>query len=246
LKALILAAGYATRLYPLTLETPKPLLEVCGKTIMQRIMEKAVESGIVEEFIVVSNSRFYKKFEDFFKNYSPGVPVRLLNDGSLSNDDRLGAVADINFALKQAGYFGDLLLLAGDIIFDFSIKPMVESFLEEKREILALFDVKSLALAKRFGIAQLDREKRIDSFIEKPENPKSTLASTAFYILGEKALSMIPEFLETSGKKDAIGFLFEWLLGKGVILYGFEFNEGKWFDIGSLESLESARKHFQH
>ena len=242
MKAIILAAGYAVRLYPLTENKPKPLLEVKGKPIMTHILQK-IEELPVSEVLVVSNDKFHDQFVEWQKNLESKLPVKIVNDGSKSNDDRLGAIGDIKFVLDQEKLEEDFLVVSGDNLFNFSLKKMHEQFAEKKKIIIGAYDVGFLNEAKKFGILELDKESKVVGFEEKPESPVSTLASIGVYFFTKETVSLIQKYLDEGHRADAPGYFISWLYKNAEVL-GWVFHK-KWFDIGSFESLERAQKEFK-
>ncbi len=238
MKVIILAAGYATRLYPLTLDTPKPLLKVAGKTIVEHILNKVTQVEDVSHIFIVTNDKFYDAFKKWRHDYNFLVPISILNDGTRTNEDRLGAVGDIDFVLRLQQIEEEVLVIAGDNLFGFSLHQFVEHFKQgEKKSIVALHDLQDVEKVRgKFGVAVVTGAKIID-FEEKPVNPKSSLASTACYLFSRDDLHMIPK-LRAEGKVDNSGDLVKWLVQFSEVR-GFVFTE-HWFDIGTLESLKEA------
>lgn len=238
MKVIILAAGYATRLYPLTLDTPKPLLNVAGKTIVEHILDKVTPVKGVSNIFIVTNDKFYDHFREWQQDYTFLVPISILNDGTKTNEDRLGAVGDIDFVLRTQQIDEDVLVIAGDNLFGFSLQQFVYDFEQSgKKSLVALHDLGDVEKVKgKFGVAMVEGTKIVD-FEEKPFNPKSTLASTACYLFSKDDLHMIP-MLRKEGKADNSGDLVKWLVEHSEV-YGFVFTE-HWFDIGSLELLKKA------
>ena len=242
MKVIILAAGYAVRLYPLTENLPKCLLEVKGKPILTHILQK-IEELPVNEVLIVSNDRFYAQFIDWQKDLKSSLPVRILNDGSKSNDDRKGAIGDIKFVLDSEKLDEDFLVVSGDNLFNFSLKQMYEEFAKKKKILIGAYDVGFLKEAKKLGILELDKDNKVVGFEEKPENPVSTLASIGVYFFTKETVSLIQKYLDEGNKADAPGYFIKWLYQNSEV-YGWPFYK-KWFDIGSFESLERARKDFK-
>lgn len=240
MKALILAAGYATRLYPLTLNQPKPLLPVGGKPVIEHIIEKLNEIREINEILVVTNQKFFGHFESWADGYAvEGSRVKILNDGTLSNNDRLGAVGDIDFVIRNEGINEDMLIVAGDNLFQFGLVEFVE-FARSKHPMssVGLYDLKDLEAAKRFGVVQIDDEAKVTNFEEKPSQPASTLVAKCLYYFPGDKLGLIRDYLKQGKTKDAPGYYLEWLSRRDEG-YGFSFN-GSWYDIGHLESYKEA------
>jgi glucose-1-phosphate thymidylyltransferase len=239
IKALVLGAGYGTRLYPLTQDTPKQLLEVGGKTILGHILEKIDQIPEVKEIMVVTNHRFYDQFR-IWLNHNPRTKnIKLINDGTISNNDRLGAVGDINFVLKEEDINDDLLVIAGDNLFGFELKNFIGNFHQHGNSLVAFHDLKDHEkIKKKYGVGVLDGDKVIE-FQEKPWVPKSSLAATACYIFKKEDLNHVEKSISL-GKADNPGDLVKYLVKESKV-HGYVFDE-HWFDVGSFESLEEAKK----
>jgi glucose-1-phosphate thymidylyltransferase len=241
-KVVILCAGYATRLYPLTLNCPKPLLPVGGRPLLNVIVNRIEELGDVGEIFVVTNERFFGHFEAWARELGSSKKIKVLNDGSTTNENRLGAIRDLDLALQKAGISEDCLVVAGDNLFQFSLRGFVAGARRRSAVALGVVDVKSREAAKRYGIVETDGEGRIARFLEKPDDPPTTLASMGLYFIPAQKLFLIGEYLREHENPDAPGYFFRWLLGKEPV-YAHPF-EGGWFDIGDLESYESAARTF--
>jgi glucose-1-phosphate thymidylyltransferase len=234
-RALVLAAGYATRLRPLTETWAKELLPVGGRPIIDRILDNLARVGEIDEVHVVTNARKAPPFREWAANKD----VTIHDDGTTSNDDRLGAIGDIQFVVDRAGADDDWLVIAGDNLFDFQLSDLV-SFWRAKgvASAVAVRDVGSLDLARQYGIVALAPDGRIRSFIEKPESPDTTLAATATYLYHREHVPLIRTFLETAPGADQPGRLVAWLHEREPV-YGWVFDE-PWFDIGNHEQLLEA------
>lgn len=239
MKALILAAGYAVRLWPLTANNPKPLLEIGKRKIIDRILDKVAAVKGVESIYIITNDKFFKNFGDWLKGSGCRRKVSLVNDGSTSNETRLGAIKDLDFAIKTEHIDEDLLVVAGDNLFDFDLNEFF-SFASARPDgvSVALRDIKDYESAKKFGVVKTDEDKRIIDFEEKPEYPKTTLISTGIYYFPKAKLSSVKEYLKVSERKDAPGYYISWLSKTGKV-YGFVFSED-WYDIGDIESYRKA------
>lgn len=241
MKAIILAAGYATRLYPLTKDKPKPLLEIKGRPIIDYIVEK-LEKCNVNEVYVVTNEKFFTQFLDWKFNLNSKLNITIVNDKTKSNEDRLGSLGDINYVVDNLTVNDDIIVVAGDNLFEFEIKNLVDIFKEKNASIVALYDVRDTELAKLYGIVSVDNESKIVDFEEKPTKPKSTLSSTGVYLYPKDVIKKISEFVNISGKADKAGDFLQWLY-KNEPVYCYV-SEKKWFDIGSLNQLEVAKEEF--
>lgn len=242
MRILVLAAGYGTRLYPLTLNLPKSLVPVCNKPLMNFLIEKInllKEKFPVESVVVVSNNKFYKDFLSWKKKYK--IDVDIVNDGSNSPEDRLGAVKDMKFAI--GGKKDDWLVLGGDNLFEDGLSGFVEFAYKKKSPCVGLYDVKDKKSASRYGIVETDKKKRITRLEEKPENPFSTLAATCIYFFPKGSLKLLDLFLKTEKNTDASGKYIKWLTEKTEV-YGYLLS-GSWTDIGQIDSLMIAEKEYR-
>ncbi len=254
MKALILAAGYATRLYPLTKDCPKPLLPVGGRPIIDYIIDKLEAIDQIKEIIVVTNSRFISRFRNWAKTLRIKKPISLVDDltGSLLN--RRGAIGDMDFVINKKGIQDDLLVIGGDNLFDSNLKKFI-SFVKtnKKNPVIGAYNIKDTVEAKKYGVLKLDGKNKVVDFKEKPKNPKSTLVAMCLYYLPKKKLGLIKKYLNTradlSGccaqerdKKDATGFYIDWLR-KEESVYGFVFT-GRWYDIGHHKFYNEAKQTF--
>ena len=246
MKAIITAAGYASRLWPLTKDIPKPLLEVKGKPIIEHIVGKAAEIQDVDEIFIITNAKFYPLFEEWLQEAKTRIslPVQLVNDGTLSNDDRLGQIGDIHFALEKHGIDDDLLVVAGDNLFNFSLLPAYNAFVRQRRILNPLYESKSYKAAREQGSVVVDEQTgEFVEFMEKSPNPKSTLISLGIYFFPRQKLQLIKQYLSEKNSPDKMGFFLMWIMQSEKIM-GHTYAE-KWFDIGWIESLEKARKEFE-
>jgi len=242
-KCIILCAGYATRLYPLTKDKPKPLLDVGGKPIIEHIIGKLEQIDDIDEIFIVTNDKFYNHFRDWLKGFDSKKSIKIVNDRTLSNEDRLGSLGDVDFVIGQEGINDSILIVAGDNLFDFSLKDFVESHKKHNKSAVALYDVQDKELAKQYGIVGVNVENKMVEFEEKPSEPKSTLASTGIYIYPPHVLSMLQDFVKKYENTDKAGNFLEWLHKKEHV-YCY-ITDKKWFDIGSFEQLEKARDYFK-
>jgi glucose-1-phosphate thymidylyltransferase len=228
-KALILAAGYATRLRPLTDSIPKQLLPVGGRPMVDWILERIVETS-ADEVHLVTNARFAPDFE----RWAAGKNVRVHDDGTRSNDDRLGAIGDIDFV----GLDDDLLAIAGDNLFDYSLAELESHWREKGGSCVAVYDVGDRELAKKYGIVDVDADDRIIAFVEKPADPPSTLAATATYLYRREHAELVHEYLAGGNPPDQPGNFVAWLHTREPV-YAYRF-PGEWYDIGDQAQLLEA------
>ncbi len=228
MKALILAAGYATRLSPLTEDFPKGLLPVGGRPMVDWIVDNVRSAGI-DDIALVTNARFAHLFEAWADG------VRIVNDGTDSNENRLGAIGDIRFVDLD----DDALIIAGDNLFDYALADLV-AFWETKgrQSAVAVHDVGDRELASRYGIVAVDGDDRIVDFVEKPADPPSTLAATATYLYSRAHLRLVDTYLEEGNNPDQPGNFVAWLHRREPV-YAYAF-AGGWYDVGDHAQLLEA------
>ena len=229
MKALILAAGYATRLRPLTDTIPKQLLPVGGRPMVDWILDRIAETS-ADEVHLVTNARFAADFE----RWAEGKDVRVHDDGTTSNEDRLGAIGDIAFV----GLDDDLLAIAGDNLFDFSLADYESYWRAKGGSCVAVHDVGDPELAKKYGIVDVDADDRITNFVEKPENPPTTLCATATYLYRRDHAALIRTYLEEGNPPDQPGNFVAWLHEREPV-YAYRL-PGDWYDIGDQAQLLEA------
>ena len=240
MKCLILAAGYATRLYPLTENFPKPLLEVAGKPILDWLIEDMAKTGLVDEYVVISNHKFAHIFEDWAARSSQ--VIRVVDDGTSTNETRLGAVRDIQFAIEQLRLDDDMLVMAGDNLLDFSLAGFIRYSQEKNATCVMRYYEADEAKLSRSGVAQVDVDDRVLSMEEKPAHPKSHWCMPAFYYYTREDSRLIPEAIEAGCGTDAPGSFIAWLCRQKPV-YAWEM-PGRRYDIGNLESYEEVKRRF--
>jgi glucose-1-phosphate thymidylyltransferase len=229
MKALILAAGYATRLRPLTDSIPKQLLPVGGRPMVDWILDRISETS-ADEVHLVTNARFVPDFT----RWAEGKDVRVHDDGTTSNEDRLGAIGDIRFV----GLDDDLLVVAGDNLFDYSLADYESYWRGKGGSCVAVYDVGTPELARKYGVVDVDEKDRILGFVEKPEHPPSTLAATATYFFTREHAAMVDAYLEEGNPPDQPGNYIAWLHAREPV-YAYRF-PGEWYDIGDRDQLLEA------
>ncbi|UCG35168.1 MAG: nucleotidyltransferase family protein [Candidatus Omnitrophota bacterium] len=243
MRILILAAGYGTRLYPLTQTTAKSLIPVNKKPIINFLTDKIIrlENNFeIEQTKVVVNNKFYEDFLEWEKGIE--IKADILNDGSNTNEDRLGAIKDINFGI--GGKKGDWLILGGDNIFDDDLQDFVKFALAKKPfPVIGLYDIGDIKDASKFGVVKLNPDKQIVEFQEKPANPASTLIASCVYYFPEESMSFLDEYLRSQSHVDQAGHYISWLAHQTKV-FGYTL-KGNWLDIGHHESLKTAEKMFR-
>lgn len=238
---LILAAGFSTRLHPLTLTCAKPLLPVAGRPMVDYLVDKAQAVPDLGRILVVCNEKFHADFVAWGRRH-PSVTI--VSDGTRDDASRLGAIRDIEFAVRTQGVREDLLAVAGDNLFDASLAEFVRQARAcAPRVAIGIVDLQDRALIrKRYGVVELDAAGRVTAFAEKPEDPATTLVSTGIYYFPASQLPVIGRHLEGGGKTDNIGDLIHALVQSPGI-QGIRL-PGRWFDIGDLASYELADRTF--
>ncbi len=245
MKVILLCAGYATRLRPLTDHCPKSLLPLADQPMMNYLVEKVRKIREIDQMFVVTNAKFLDAFCKWKDDFYPGESIDILNDGSTHNENRLGAVRDIAFALREKRVSDDCLILAADNFFDFDLSEFVRVAKGHcPHPTLAVYDVKDTMLAKKYGLVRVAKNQKITSFFEKPEKPETTLASTGVYFFPKENLTLIDRYLQSHQNPDAPGHYIAWLVNHSEV-FAFSF-QGKWYDIGDHESYERADREIRH
>ena len=235
--ALILAAGYATRLYPLTKDFPKPLLPVGDSTIIDRLIEDLKDA--VDRFVVVTNHRFAPIFE----RWAQGRPaLEIVDDGTSSNDTRLGAVRDILFAVRKLGLEDDLFVMAGDNVLDFSLVPFLASARASGTSCVMCHPEDRIEALRKTAVITVDGDWGITSYEEKPAEPKGCLAVPPFYFYRAADAALIPQALREGCGSDAPGSFAAWLSGRAAV-HAWKM-PGARYDVGDLAGYEAVRRRF--
>jgi glucose-1-phosphate thymidylyltransferase len=240
MKCLILAAGYATRLYPLTENFPKPLLEVQGKTILDHLIDDIDAMGAVDEYVVISNHKFAHHFENWAKNKMQKITV--VDDGTSSNETRLGAVRDIQFAIDTLSLDDDALVIAGDNLLDFSLTKFIAYAQDKKTSCIMRYFEQSEQKLHKCGVVEIDENDRILSMEEKPAEPKTHWCCPPFYFYTKDDARLVKVGIERGCGVDAPGSYIAWLAGE-VPVHAMEM-PGRRYDIGNLESYEKVQKEY--
>ena len=247
MNVLILAAGYATRLYPLTLTKAKPLLEVAGKPMLEWVIDNLSPVPDIDTIYIVTNNKFANDFQawaDGYKQRNPDRNFKIINDGSTDDSDKLGAIGDINFVLSRetAAANDDLIVVAGDNLFSEPLTGFAEAA-RNSEATLATYDVGDLEAIKKYSAITLDEDGVITAFEEKPQQPKSTLTGIALYYFSRGTIPLFRTYIEEGNNPDQPGRFIQWLYTrKPVKTYQVQ---GTWFDIGSKETLEEANELFR-
>ena len=241
MKAVILAAGYATRLYPLTLDRPKALLDVGGRPMVEHLLQQLQGVDGLDGIYLVTNSKFAGAFRDWAAGWG-GTDVRIVDDGTVDEETKLGAIGDLELTIREAAIDDDLIVLAGDNLFSESLAPFGEFARQKNAPALGVYDVGDLDAIRRYNAIELDDDDRLTFFEEKPASPRSTLTGIALYFYPRQSLGLVREYLEAGNNPDQPGRLVQWLYPR-VPVYAWRV-PGRWYDIGSAETLAEADRAF--
>lgn len=242
MKALILCAGYATRLYPLTKDKPKHLLPIAGKPMLEYAIAKLEQVPDIDKIYLVTNHKFYSQFQNWTDNFKSNKEIKVLDDGTISDETKLGAIGDIKFVIEKEHIDGDLLILAGDNLFELNLNNFVK-FFRAKGISIAVKDVESKDLVNKYSEIKLDEQNRVISFIEKPTQPKTTLAAICMYLFPKEKLELINQYIKEGNNPDQPGRYIRWL-HKRESVYGFVFTD-KWYDIGDINQYKEANREYE-
>ena len=245
MKVIILAAGYATRLHPLTLTQPKPLLPVAGKPMIEHVLDNLAPIGGIDRVYVVTNAKFAGHFQQWADRYGATqskLEFTVVNDGSTGDHNKLGAIGDIHYVLTTQNVNDDLIVVAGDNLFSERLDAFGKFCREKNAPVLALYDVGDLEQIKKYNSVSLDGDGRIKFFEEKPKNPTSTLTGIALYFYPKHTVPLIRQYIAEGNNPDQPGRLVQWLYPRTAV-YTWRV-PGIWFDIGSKETLEEANQIF--
>ena len=241
MKAVILAAGYATRLYPLTLDRPKALLDVGGRPMVEHLLQQLQGVDGLDGIYLVTNSKFAGAFRDWAAGWA-GTEVRIVDDGTVDEETKLGAIGDLELTIREAAIDDDLIVLAGDNLFSESLAPFGEFARQKNAPALGVYDVGDLDAIRRYNAIELDDDDRLTFFEEKPASPRSTLTGIALYFYPRESLGLVREYLEAGNNPDQPGRLVQWLYPR-MPVYAWRV-PGRWYDIGSAETLAEADRAF--
>jgi glucose-1-phosphate thymidylyltransferase len=244
-KVIVLGAGYATRLYPLTLDKPKPLLAVAGKPMIEHVLDNLNPIKYVDHIYIVTNAKFAEHFQRWANDYHArhsGAPITIVNDLTTDESNRLGAIGDMNLVLTKAQIDDDIIVVAGDNLFSDSLEKFGEVGRAIGAPVLGVYDVGNLEEIKKYNAIEIDDHDRITFFEEKPAQPKSTLTGIALYYYPKQTLPLIRQYLEEGNNADQPGRLVQWLYPR-IPFYIWRV-PGIWYDVGSKETLSEANRIF--
>jgi len=245
MKIIILAAGYATRLYPLTLTQPKPLLPVAGKPMIDHVLDNLTPIPGIERVYIVTNAKFadhFQKWADDYRARKARVDFTIVNDGSTDDSNKLGAIGDLHLVLTREKVDDDIIVVAGDNLFSQSLEDFGKFARKRNAPILAVYDVGNLEEIKKYNAITMDQDGRITFFEEKPKQPASTVTGIALYYYPRATLSQIKQYLADGNNPDQPGRLVQWMYPRAPF-YTWRV-PGIWYDIGSKEALDEANRVF--
>jgi glucose-1-phosphate thymidylyltransferase len=240
MKAIILVAGYATRMYPLTENTPKALLPLRGKAVINYIIEQLNHLPEVDEIFVVSNDKFFPHFSEWAKTAPTSVPIHVLNDGTTSNKNRRGAVGDVFFAINEKEINEEIVVIAGDNYFTYNLREQYDFYRKTGCDTLTGKELDDIEKLKAFAVALLAPDGKVLDLVEKPSEPKSNIAIYATYFFRKDTVPLFEKYLNEGNNSDLIGAFPQWL-HKLKSVYVYKMN-GDCYDIGTIEMYEEMNK----
>jgi glucose-1-phosphate thymidylyltransferase len=242
MKCVILCAGYGTRLGELTRVYPKPLLPIAGRPMVEYVLDQLRAAGVTSG-VLVSNHRYYDQFVRWAATGAADMELQVIDDGTTSNETRLGAVGDLDLALRMADIHEDFLVINGDNLFTFPLRPVMNFFFQRGNTIV-LYDVGSKEVARQMGMARLDASGRVVGFVEKPQEPETTCVSIGIYVYHREVRALVRQYLAEGNPPDRTGDFVAWLYPR-VPVYGFHVptDAGIWYDIGTPEQYREADEH---
>jgi glucose-1-phosphate thymidylyltransferase len=245
MKVIILAAGYATRLYPLTLHQPKPLLDIAGQPMIEHVIDNLAPIDGIDGICVVTNEKFaghFQKWADHYRATKAKLNFTIINDHSTDDTNKLGAIGDLHLVLTREKIDDDVIVVAGDNLFNVSLAEFGKVCRAKNAPVLAVYDVGNLEEIKKYNAITMDGDGRITFFEEKPQQPQSTLTGIALYYYPRAVLPLIKQYVTEGNNPDQPGRLVQWLYPR-IPFYTWRV-PGLWFDIGSKETLEEANRIF--
>jgi glucose-1-phosphate thymidylyltransferase len=242
MKAVVLAGGFAKRMWPLTRDKPKHLLPIAGRPMLDYVLEKLEPVSGLDRIFISTNVRFEARFKNYLGGIENKKKISVFVEETNSEREKLGSVGGLGYLVRENKIEDELLVIGGDNIFSFKMTDFLDYFISRKANAVALYDVKSKAKARLYGVVSINHNNKIIGFKEKPAKPQSTLVSTACYAFARKGVQNILRYLDEGNDPDKIGHFIEWL-HRNDDVYGFVFG-GVWFDVGSLESYDEANRYF--
>lgn len=238
---MILAGGFARRMWPLTKDRPKQLLPIAGRPMLSYTLDKVLAMRGVGRIFLSTNEAFSGQFRSFLDDHHDDR-VELFIEPSPSEDRKLGAIGGLGHLIRERDLAEDTMIVGGDNLFEFSFELPLRTFRDKGMDLVAVHDVGTMERAKLYGVVSVNEDGTIRELLEKPEHPPSTLAATALYIFKAETMELVGSYLDGGGKRDALGHFIAYLVGRRKVL-AWE-GPGRWFDIGSLEVYGEADRHF--
>ena len=242
MKAVVLAGGFAKRMWPLTKEKPKHLLPVAGRPMLDHVIDKLEPVQELDHIFVSTNARFEEDFRNYLDSREDKKDISLFIEKTRSEGEKLGSVGGLGYLIRENSIDDEMLVIGGDNIFGFRMTDFIEHFHSKRANTVALYDLKSKAKARLYGVVSIDDNDKIVDFQEKPSQPLSTLVSTACYAFTKNGVRNILRYLDEGNDPDKMGHFIEWLYRNDGV-FGFVFT-GLWFDVGSFESYNEANEYF--
>lgn len=245
MKLIILAAGYATRLYPLTINQPKPLLPVAGKPMIEHVVDHVAGIPDIDHAYVVTNAKFVSHFENWARSYTPPnlhYGFTIVNDQSTDDTNKLGAIGDLHLVMTTHEVDDDILVIGGDNLFSNDLDKFGEYCKQQNAPVTGVYDVGDLEAIKKYNAIEIDEQHRITYFEEKPKEPRSTLTGIALYFYPRATLALIRQYIAEGNNPDQPGRLVQWMYSR-VPFYVWKV-PGLWYDVGSIETLDEANRVF--
>jgi len=240
-----MAGGFAKRMYPLTTNIPKAMLEVDGKPVIEYIMKNIENIDYIETIYITTNLLFEDIFSEWISKRHNKKPVKLIVEPARTNEEKLGAIGALDNLLVTEQIKNDILVVASDNLFTFDLKKMLDKCIRSRSIWIGVYDIKNIEEAKRYGTVKIEGEK-ILSFAEKSSTPPSSLVSTGIYFFPKDSIKLIRDYILEKNNPDAFGYFFEWLHKRqNIYAHVFSSMEDKWFDIGSFEMYERAKSEFE-
>lgn len=238
MQCVLLAAGYATRLYPLTENMPKALLKLGNKTILDMVVDKIDEVEQVENIYIVTNEKFFTHFLKWSEGRKGAKSIKVINDRTTSNDNRLGAIGDLKYVIDLENIDDEILVMASDNIFDFSLNDFVDMYNKKQSDMICAHTIENKNDLHSMGVVELNEDGKVCSFEEKPENPKTDLGVPPFYLYRRETLPLIGAYIKEGNNPDAPGHFIPWLINRNDV-YTYVFDAVR-IDIGTPESYYDA------
>jgi glucose-1-phosphate thymidylyltransferase len=239
--AMILCAGYGMRMYPLTENTPKPLLQVGGRAVLDYLIDELNVLPELQDIYIISNDKFFPHFLEWKKGWeNVEKQIHILNDGSKSNKDRLGAAGDLHFAFQNVVSFSDVLVIGGDNIFLFPLKPIWDEFINQDNHMIMALHDKDLVRLRQTGVLELSKSNQVIQLHEKPKNPPSQFFSPPLYFFKSSAKKQLADYMYDQQAMDASGHFVDYLCQRETV-HAIKSDKGR-LDLGNMESYEMANQ----